>query len=120
MNLSGDCVGLISNYYKINTENIIVVHDDLDLDLGKVRVKIGGGSAGHNGIKSIDSVISKNYIRVRVGISRPNYPDVSDYVLSKFSKSEKEEMELSYHKIAQNFAVLLNSEIEKFANLIAR
>jgi len=119
MNLSGDCLHLLSSYYKINIENIIVIHDDLDLNLAVVRVKIGGSSAGHNGVKSIDRALGKNYIRVRIGIGRPNCMDVSDYVLGKFSRSEQEEMELSYYKVAKNLALLLSGQIDEFAHLMA-
>jgi PTH1 family peptidyl-tRNA hydrolase len=120
MNLSGECVLLALNYYKINIANIIVIHDDLDLNLAAVRVKIGGGSAGHNGIKSIDHAIGKNYIRVRIGIARPDRIDISDYVLGKFSRSEMQEMEISYHKIVENFALLFTGQIDKFTNLMAK
>ena len=61
MNLSGSSVTLFMNFYKINIKNVLVIHDDLDLPLGKIKIKVGGGNAGHNGLKSIDGVIGKNY-----------------------------------------------------------
>ncbi|MFY9074787.1 aminoacyl-tRNA hydrolase [Malaciobacter mytili] len=89
MNLSGEAVIAIKNYYKIENEEIIVIHDDLDLPFGTVKFKIGGGHGGHNGLKSLDCHIGKDYIRVRIGIGKPeNKEDVANYVLSNFSKEE--------------------------------
>ncbi|XPV67674.1 MAG: aminoacyl-tRNA hydrolase [Halarcobacter sp.] len=89
MNLSGDAVIAIKEYYKIELENIIVIHDDLDLPFGTVKFKVGGGHGGHNGLKSIDSHIGKEYIRVRIGIGKPTEKsEVVNYVLSNFSKEE--------------------------------
>ena len=89
MNLSGESILNIVEYYNIENKNVIIVHDDLDLPFGTVRFKIDGGHGGHNGLKSIDSHIGKDYIRVRVGIGKPeNKKDVADFVLSNFSLSE--------------------------------
>ena len=89
MNNSGIAVLAIKEYYKIELENIIVIHDDLDLPFGTVKFKIGGGHGGHNGLKSLDSHIGKDYIRVRIGIGKPaDKNDVANYVLSNFSKEE--------------------------------
>ena len=89
MNNSGVAVHAIKEYYKIDLENIIVIHDDLDLPFGKVKFKIGGGHGGHNGLRSLDSHIGKDYIRVRIGIGKPDDKgDVANYVLSNFSKEE--------------------------------
>jgi len=94
MNNSGEAVVAIKEYYKIPMENIIVIHDDLDLPFGSVKFKIGGGSGGHNGLKSIDSNIGKDYIRVRIGIGKPKIKEeVVNYVLSKFSKEELNKLE---------------------------
>lgn len=91
MNNSGVAVHSIKEYYKIDLENIIVIHDDLDLPFGTVKFKKGGGNGGHNGLKSLDSHIGQDYIRVRVGIGKPeDKADVSNYVLSNFSKDELE------------------------------
>jgi len=93
MNLSGESILSIVEYYNIPNENIIIVHDDLDLPFGTIKFKLGGGHGGHNGLKSIDSHIGKDYIRVRVGIGKPEQKsDVANYVLSDFSKSEIEEL----------------------------
>lgn len=89
MNNSGEAVHAIMEYYKIPIENIIVIHDDLDLPFGTVKYKIGGGHGGHNGLRSIDAHCGKEYIRVRIGIGKPlNKTDVANYVLSNFSKEE--------------------------------
>ena len=89
MNLSGEAVLSIADYYNIANDNIIVIHDDLDLPFGSVKFKIGGGNGGHNGLRSIDSHIDKDYIRIRIGIGKPlNKSDVASWVLSDFSKDE--------------------------------
>ena len=94
MNHSGESVVAIKDYYKINMEDIIVIHDDLDLPFGTVKFKIGGGHGGHNGLRSIDSHIGKEYVRVRIGIGKPIHKsDVSNYVLSNFSKEELNKLE---------------------------
>jgi len=89
MNLSGKSVIAVKNFFKIDIKDIIVIHDDLDLPFGALRFKIGGGHGGHNGLKSIDSAISKEYIRVRMGIGKPEHKSqVSSFVLSNFSDDE--------------------------------
>ncbi len=89
MNNSGAAVLSTMQYYKIAKPNLLVVHDDIDIPLGSVKVKFGGGSAGHNGIKSIDSVLGNEYWRMRIGVGRPEPEvDVFDYVLGDFSNSE--------------------------------
>ena len=94
MNHSGESVVAIKEYYKIDMENIIVIHDDLDLPFGTVKFKVGGGHGGHNGLRSIDSHIGKEYIRVRIGIGKPeNKADVANYVLSNFSKEDLNKLE---------------------------
>ncbi|RXI28635.1 aminoacyl-tRNA hydrolase [Aliarcobacter trophiarum] len=93
MNNSGVAVRAIMDYYKVDLENIIIIHDDIDLPFGTVKFKIGGGHGGHNGLRSLDSHISKDYIRVRIGIGKPqDKDDVANYVLSDFSKIEFEEL----------------------------
>ena len=91
MNLSGVAIAEIKNFYKIKVENLIVIHDELDLPLGNLKIKVGGGSAGHNGIRSIiNSLSDNNFIRIRLGIGKPlNKEDGEKFVLSKFSKSER-------------------------------
>lgn len=95
MNLSGKSVAEIKNYYKIEASNLIVIHDELDLLFGKIKIKIGGGTAGHNGIKSIVNSLGDNsFVRIRVGIGKPpTGQDGSSYVLSNFSRKEMNELE---------------------------
>ena len=89
MNNSGIAVKNIMDYYKVDLENIIIIHDDIDLPFGTVKFKIGGGHGGHNGLRSLDAHITKEYIRVRIGIGKPaDKTDVANYVLSNFSKEE--------------------------------
>lgn len=88
MNLSGEAVRSIINYYKIE-DDLIVIHDDLDLSFGSLRFKRGGGSGGHNGLKSIDALVGSNYIRVRLGIGKPEHRgEVTSHVLSSFNQNE--------------------------------
>jgi PTH1 family peptidyl-tRNA hydrolase len=89
MNNSGIAVQAIKEYYKLEMEDIIVIHDDIDLPFGTVKFKIGGGHGGHNGLRSIDAHIGKEYIRVRIGVGKPqDKADVANYVLNNFSKEE--------------------------------
>ncbi len=89
MNRSGVSVQAVKNFYKIETANIIVIHDDLDLPFGALRFKRGGGSGGHNGLKSIDQHVGSDYLRVRMGIGKPTYrSQVVDYVLQNFTPEE--------------------------------
>lgn len=101
MNNSGLAVHAIMEYYKIDIEDIIVIHDDLDLPFGTVKFKIGGGHGGHNGLRSLDSHIGKEYIRVRIGIGKPkDKSDVVNYVLSNFSKEELNKLQdIIFHTI---------------------
>lgn len=90
MNLSGECVGPVAGYFKIPTEDIIVVHDDLDIETGRIKLKTGGGHGGHNGLRSlIQHLPDADFVRIRTGVGRPPPRwDTADYVLSKFSKDE--------------------------------
>jgi PTH1 family peptidyl-tRNA hydrolase len=91
MNLSGKSLQSVKNFYKIDINDFVVIHDDLDLPFGAVRFKKGGSHGGHNGLKSIDEMISKEYIRIRMGIGKPKYKSqVAEYVLSDFDSSEME------------------------------
>ena len=96
MNASSGAVGPLMAYYKIPLENLIVIHDDMDIPVGKMREKIGGSSAGHNGIKSIDAAVGPDYRRIRIGIGHPrdyNLPmDPADWVLGKFTNDQLNEI----------------------------
>lgn len=113
MNNSGEAVQAIKEYYKLDMENIIIIHDDLDLPFGTVKFKIGGGHGGHNGLRSIDSHLGKEYIRVRIGIGKPDVKsDVANYVLSNFSKEELNKLEgIISHTIKAIEAIKTASDI---------
>ena len=93
MNLSGESIQAVASFYKITPANILVVHDDLDIDYGQIRLRIGGSSAGHNGIKSITKIIGEDYGRVRIGIGPKPANIASDkFVLAKFNSDETSQM----------------------------
>ena len=119
MNASGASVGATAQFFKIPSEKIIVIYDELDLLPGKVRVKQNGGSGGHNGIKSIDSAIDKNYWRVRLGIGHPGDKDkVSPYVLSNFAKSEMKWLPDLLGAISDNIGEMLGGDEATFMNKV--
>lgn len=119
MNLSGNPAGELSRFYKITPALITVIHDELDLPLCKIRVKRGGGHGGHNGLKSLDEHLGKDYQRVRFGIDHPgNKDDVADYVLRDFSKAEREKVDACNIEIARNIAQLLGGDEAGFMNKI--
>ena len=114
MNNSGMAVHAIKEYYKLGIEDIIVIHDDIDLPFGTVKFKIGGGHGGHNGLKSIDAHIGKEYIRVRIGIGKPqDKADVANYVLNNFSKEELNKLEDIIPHIINAINALKSEEIEQ-------
>ncbi|MCQ2747808.1 MAG: aminoacyl-tRNA hydrolase [Mycoplasmoidaceae bacterium] len=91
VNLSGNCVGQVAKFYKIKPQDIIVIHDDLDLKPGDFKIKTGGSSGGHNGIKDIIAKLgSEDFVRFKIGIGHPEHATVVDHVLGKFSKQETE------------------------------
>ncbi len=112
MNLSGNAVLSIMSYYKIEHNKLIVIHDDIDLELGKLKCKLGGSSGGHNGLKSIDKAIGPNYHRIRIGVGRPDskHAYIADYVLGNFSDSDLLVLYEKYDIIMQNITLLLSSE----------
>ncbi len=118
MNLSGKAVLETINFYKIKLFNTFVIHDDLDLELAKVKIKQGGGNGGHNGLVSIDKFLGENYFRIRIGIDHPGHKDlVSNYVLNKFSKEEEEKLNEKIYKIVDNINLLF-SDIPLFLTKI--
>ena len=119
MNNSGICIRELIEYFKINPENVIVFHDDLDIDFGKIKAKFGGSSAGHNGIESIDKNIGKNYSRVRIGIGRPNKNSTGgDHVLDNFSNDEKGNVEEVTKNIIESLSILINKDLDLFSSKI--
>jgi len=119
MNSSGVCIKELTEYFKIEVKNIFVFHDDMDIDVGKVKVKFGGSSAGHNGIESIDKNIGKNYSRVRIGVGRPkNNSTGADHVLDNFSTEEQQSMEDVTKNIIGSLSVLIKKDLDLFSSKI--
>lgn len=121
MNLSGQSVGAATQFYKINPLQVTVFHDELDIPLGEIRIKTGGGHGGHNGLKDIDAHIGKEYRRVRLGIGHPGHKDmVSDYVLHDFSKAERETMDELIGQIIRQLELLVRGEDADFAREVKK
>ena len=119
MNNSGICIRELIEYFKIEAENVIVFHDDLDVDFGKIKTKFGGSSAGHNGIESIDKFIGKDYSRVRIGIGKPNgSADVTNHVLKDFDEEEKVELENITNNITSSIPILLDKKLDLFSSTV--
>lgn len=115
MNLSGRSIAAVKNFYKI--EDVVVIHDDLDLPFGALRFKHGGGHGGHNGLKSTDVSISRDYLRVRMGIAKPEHKSqVADYVLSPFSDTEKPHLDTWIKQAADAVEMLFTTPWEAVAS----
>lgn len=112
MNLSGNAIVAVKKFYKI--DEVVVIHDDLDLPFGALRFKIGGGHGGHNGLKSIDSKIGKEYIRVRMGIGKPEHKgEVVSYVLGEFSDENKKHLDEFINTAADSVEFLLTHSLDE-------
>ena len=119
MNNSGICIRELIEYFKIDSENVIVFHDDLDVDFTKIKTKFGGSSAGHNGIASIDKYIGKDYSRVRIGIGKPEKKiEISDFVLTNFSDEEKTELEKVIKNIIDSMPILIDKKLDLFSSTV--
>jgi PTH1 family peptidyl-tRNA hydrolase len=119
MNESGRAVGEAVNFYKLGLPDVVVFHDELDLPPAKLRVKIGGGNAGHNGLRSITSHIGNDYRRVRIGIGHPGDKNlVERYVLMDFAKDERGWVETMVDAIADNAPLLAKGEDASFQNKV--
>ena len=119
MNSSGICIKELIDYFKINVKDVFVFHDDMDIDIGKVKVKFGGSNAGHNGIDSIDKNIGKSYSRIRIGIGRPkNNTAGADHVLDNFSGDEKQNVDEVTKNIIESISVLINKDLDLFSSKI--
>ncbi len=118
MNRSGIAVASMVNFYKIPLASIIVCHDDLDLELGRIKVKVGGGNGGHNGLKSIDSMVGKNYSRIRLGIGTAERDkfNTSNYVLGNFSTAQLQLVKNINTKISQLLPHILDNRFDLFLN----
>ena len=120
MNLSGESVGEALRFYKLSVSDLLVIYDELDLIPGKARIKTGGGSGGHNGIKSIDAHCGKDYRRLRLGIGHPgDKARVHGHVLGNFAKADSEWLEPLLEGIAKNADLLVRGEDSLFMNRIA-
>ncbi|MBQ9440847.1 MAG: aminoacyl-tRNA hydrolase [Alphaproteobacteria bacterium] len=113
MNLSGQAVQQFVSFYKIKPENVFVVHDDIDIKPSKIKVKLGGSSGGHNGIKNIDLMLgTNNYWRIRIGVGRPENKDIqiNNYVLSNVPEVQMEKNEKIFEVISNNIEELATSD----------
>tara|TARA_Y100001970_G_scaffold20546_1_gene23204 strand:- start:9982 stop:10554 length:573 start_codon:yes stop_codon:yes gene_type:complete len=119
MNNSGVCIKELIEYFKINAKDVIVFHDDMDIDLGKVKAKFGGSSAGHNGIESIDKSIGKDYSRIRIGIGRPQEKSqTNNHVLEDFNENEEERIKDITENIVKLIPTLINKKIDTFSSKV--
>ncbi len=119
MNNSGICIRELIEYFKIDVEDVIVFHDDLDVDFTKIKTKFGGSSAGHNGIASIDKFIGKEYSRVRIGIGKPDSKiEVSDFVLTNFTDEEKTKLEKVIQNIIDSMPILIDKKLDLFSSTV--
>ena len=119
MNNSGICIRELIEYFKINAEDVIVFHDDLDIEFGKIKTKFGGSDAGHNGIASIDKFIGKDYSRVRIGIGKPKSKiEVADYVLQNFDEDEKIGIEKVSKNITDSISILVEKKLDLFSSTV--
>ena len=118
MNLSGQSVLELINFYQDQIKDFLIIHDDLDLSLGQLRLKKGGGAGGHNGIKSVTQCLnSPDFDRLKIGIGRPPaYFEVQDYVLTSFSKEEKEEMDKASERAVEAVKAWLEEGMDTAMN----
>jgi PTH1 family peptidyl-tRNA hydrolase len=120
MNLSGQSVGEAARFFKIPVERIIALHDELDLGPGRIKVKVGGGAGGHNGLKSLDAHLGQGYKRVRLGVGHPGDRErVTGHVLSDFAKADKAWLEPMIEALAGHFGLLLAGDDNGFMNKVA-
>ena len=120
MNLSGKSVQAAMAFYKIPPDHVIVLHDEIDLPLGKIRIKQGGGANGHNGLKDIDQMVGQDYWRIRLGVGRPEgQAPVHDYVLGRFTAEQMMEVEKILKTLSEKFALFWQSSPEVLASKVA-
>ena len=119
MNNSGICIRELIEYFKIDAQDVIVFHDDLDVEFGKIKTKFGGSSAGHNGIASIDKFIGKDYSRVRIGIGKPkDSMEVADYVLQNFNDDETIGIDKITENITESISILVDKKLDLFSSTV--
>lgn len=120
MNLSGQAVAAAARFLKVPVEDVVVIHDELDLAPGRLRVKRGGGAGGHNGLKSIDQHLGQNYRRIRLGIGHPGHKDrVAGYVLHDFAKADQVWLDPMIDAVAQALPQLLAGDEAGFMNRVS-
>jgi peptidyl-tRNA hydrolase, PTH1 family len=118
MNASGGPTTSLASYYKVPVERLVVVHDELDIPFGALRLKRGGGDNGHNGLRSLSSALGKEYLRVRFGIGRPpGRQDPADFVLKDFSATERKELPFLVDRAADAVEALLSGPLETAQNV---
>ena len=118
MNLSGRSVAAALHFHKIPIQDLIVIHDDLDIPFGRVKLKEGGGHAGHNGLRSLMQELGNgNFIRVRIGIGRPVHDDAADYVLSSFSSNELENLPRLLDGVIDLMKLLISEGLREAMNI---
>lgn len=119
MNLSGQPGASLRGFYKVETSEVIVVHDDLDIPFGEVRLKVGGGHGGHNGLRDLNEKIGAGYVRVRFGVSRPPEGwDTADYVLTAWSGRELETLDAVLDKAADAVEAVLRDGVARAMNSV--
>jgi|TARA_B110000971_G_C19951188_1_gene473432 PTH1 family peptidyl-tRNA hydrolase len=119
MNNSGICIRELLEYFKFDAKDVIVFHDDLDVEFGKIKAKFSGSSAGHNGIASIDKFIGKDYSRVRIGIGKPKSPiEVGDYVLQNFDEDELIGIDKISENITESIGDLIKKKLDLFSSTV--
>ena len=116
MNNSGTCIRELIEYFKIDSSDIIVFHDDLDIEFGKIKAKFGGSDAGHNGIASLDKFIGKDYSRVRIGVGKPDKIKVNDFVLGDFNEEEQIMLNEISKKITSSLSILIEKKLNLFSS----
>lgn len=111
MNNSGDAIKKCKDYWKVDSEDIWVIHDDVDLEFGKIKIQLGGSSAGHNGIKSVIEKVGESFWRIRVGVGKDMKIPTDDWVLMNFIESESEKLNEIIDKVADSVIEFLRSKI---------
>lgn len=117
MNKSGVSLGLAASFFKIPLERIVVVHDEIDHAFGRVQVKVGGGHAGHNGLRSIFQHVGKDFVRVRCGVGRPSVGEVSHHVLADFDPQERQSLQVFVDESADCVESVLGAGVTSAMNL---
>lgn len=119
MNLSGQSAAAALRFYKLQPQGMIVIHDELDLRPGQVKVKLGGGHAGHNGLRSLDAHVGRDYWRIRLGIGHPGAPElVHDYILHDFARADEPWLKRLIEAVAEAFPLLAAGDDGRFLNKV--